>query len=139
MLARDSRIPSLMKEKAVLQHPLFIGVGKLPQRAAAQVRVAAKPLVAARRGQPSRRADAVREIRFIPFSRHECLIEGTDRLDAFAANDPGTNDAVDFLQSKPVPRARANRALQPSPVHEIVPRRDRIGCRGIVQPATEAQ
>ena len=69
-----------MEQQAVFQHPRFVRVTQFAKRAASQMFVSAEALVAARADSPTRFADPVREIRFVPFRRHERFVEQADAL-----------------------------------------------------------
>src|SRR4051812_28005806 len=99
MLPGDRRVPSLVEQASVLQHPIEVGLRRLrPDRRAPQVKVAAEALVAAGRDAPSGLPDAVREIRFVPFRGTEGLVERADALETRAAHDPRADHDVYFLQ-----------------------------------------
>src|SRR4029077_15634462 len=104
------------------KHALFVRVGEGPgDRRAAEMLVRAEPFVAVRGDLPASLSNAIAEVRFVPFSRHERRIEMADALQTCDTHGPRTDDDIHFLQPAPIENPIADRALQAAPVDEIVP------------------
>src|SRR5262249_29512961 len=110
MVANDGPVPALVEQTAVREDALPIAVAEHAERAAAQMLVAAQPLIAARGHLPAGLPDPVREIRFVPLRRDERLVEVADPRETRASHGPGSNDGIHFLEAEPVPGKRADRA-----------------------------
>src|SRR6266545_8130105 len=122
MLSGYRRVPAFVKQQAVTQHAREVGGRRVrTSRRASQVVIAADPFVAARGDLPARLANPVCEICLVPLGRTKRFVQRTDAIDAGAPYDPWANDNVNFLKAKPVSRPRADRALQPAPVRQILP------------------
>src|SRR5215831_7655828 len=139
MTATDLVFPSLMEQPTILKHSRFVRVRQRSQGATADMGVRTKALVPARSDFPSRLADAEGKIGFVPLCRHKRLIEQPDPFEALASDDPGADDTVDFLNPKPVPRKRTDRAPQSTPVLQVFPTFDWIINGKHVEPAAQSK
>src|SRR5262245_26551768 len=139
-LITDDVVPTFVEEPAVSENALFIALGEPPRnRRAAQMGVRTDALVPVRRDFPACLTNAKTEIRLVPFSRNEGLVEIADCFETRFPDYPRPDDSVDLFEAEPVERRRTDRALEAPSVNQVTPRFDRFIQRTTIETAAQAQ